>query len=426
MAEVSRPDFTYQWSSGGSIVAPSNAKIQTGWTAEVPPFQWENWSQNRQDLAIVHLFQKGISLWSATQDYYYNAGGTRSFVQGSDGFIYESVQNSTNQNPVTDATNLYWKQAFRSQSGAQWYALDTGTANAYKADYVPVIKTLVDGMVLKFRAANTNTSTCTFTPAGGTIAPAAIVSIDHAPLAAGAIATNGDVWLQWNTALSGGSWVMIASSGGNSNSGELKNIQTFTSNGTYMPTPGTTSVIVEVVGGGGAGGFAFITGAGTASVGGGGGAGAYAKSRITTGFSGQAVTVGQGGTATTSSAGNGTASSFGALVTAAGGQGGQSAGPSNQAHSGQGGNGGAQGVTGNIVNSSGACGTAGLFIPSAASSIQFGNGGGGPFGGGGASGSPGAAGTGPGAGGGGTNNTVSTAARAGGAGANGIVIVYEY
>lgn len=110
MAEVIRPDYTFQWSSGGAVVAPSNAKIQTGWTAEVPPFQWENWAQNRQDNAITHLFQKGISTWSATQDYYYTLNGPKSYVQGSDGNIYVSLQNSTNQNPVSSPT--YWKIAF--------------------------------------------------------------------------------------------------------------------------------------------------------------------------------------------------------------------------------------------------------------------------------------------------------------------------
>lgn len=114
MAEISRPDFTYQWSSGGSIVAPSNTKIQTGWTAEVPPFQWENWAQNRQDNALVHLFQKGISLWSPTQDYYYTVSGPKAYVQGSNGLIYMAVQSSTNQNPVTDVSNTYWKIAFSS------------------------------------------------------------------------------------------------------------------------------------------------------------------------------------------------------------------------------------------------------------------------------------------------------------------------
>lgn len=117
MAEINKPDYTYLWSSGGSIVAPSNTKIQTGWTAEVPPFQWENWSQNRQDQAIAHIFQKGISVWSATQDYYFTINGTRSYVQGSDGQIYVAVANSLNQNPVTDTTNTYWKKAFNDQIG---------------------------------------------------------------------------------------------------------------------------------------------------------------------------------------------------------------------------------------------------------------------------------------------------------------------
>lgn len=214
MTEILRPDFTCQWSSGGAIVAPSNAKIQTGWTAEVPPFQWENWSQNRQDNAIVHLFQKGISVWSATQDYYYSSGGTRSFVQGSDGFIYEAMQNSTNQDPATDTANTYWKQAFRSQSGSQWYAVDTGTANTYKANYIPVVKSLVDGMVLKFKALNANTGASTFTPNNGVIAAAPIVSSTHTALTSGSIVTKGDVWLQWNTSVGGGSWVMITSTGG--------------------------------------------------------------------------------------------------------------------------------------------------------------------------------------------------------------------
>lgn len=116
-AEISKPDFSYQWSSGGSIVAPSNVKIQTGWTAEVPPFQWENWSQNRQDNAILHLFQKGISEWDAASNYYFTASGVRSYVQGSDGNIYLAVADSLNQNPVTDTTNVYWKVAFSAATG---------------------------------------------------------------------------------------------------------------------------------------------------------------------------------------------------------------------------------------------------------------------------------------------------------------------
>jgi hypothetical protein len=206
--------MTYQWASGGVMVTPSSVKMQTGWGAEVPPYQWENYIQNRQDNAITHLFQKGVSVWSATQDYYYAVGGTRAFVQGSDGKVYEAVANSTNQNPLTDTTNTYWKIAFRDQSGSALYALDTGTANVYKADYAPVVKTLVDGMVLKFKALNANTSTATFTPANGVIAAAPIVGGSHSALQGGEIAALGDVWVQWNTSIGGGSWVLIDSTGG--------------------------------------------------------------------------------------------------------------------------------------------------------------------------------------------------------------------
>ena len=112
MAEINKPDYSQIWASGGAIVAPSDVKIQTGWTAEVPPFQWENWSQNRQDQAITHILQKGISVWSATGEYYFTSAGERSYVQGSDGNIYVAVADSVNQNPVTDITDTYWKLAF--------------------------------------------------------------------------------------------------------------------------------------------------------------------------------------------------------------------------------------------------------------------------------------------------------------------------
>jgi len=126
VAEVTKPDFSYVWSSGGANVLPSAVKIQTGWVAEVPPFQWENAIQNRQDNAIVHLFQKGISEWDATSNYYFTTSGTRSYVQGSDGLIYVAVQDSVGQNPTTDLSDTYWKVA--------WAAADSGYLTQTTAD----------------------------------------------------------------------------------------------------------------------------------------------------------------------------------------------------------------------------------------------------------------------------------------------------
>lgn len=109
MALVNKPDYSVIWSEGGARTAPSNAKISTGWTSEIPPFQWENFIQNRQDQAIKYLFQRGISEWSASEDY---IGGGLSLTMGSDGNVYKSVQTNgptaTVVNPVTNTSLSHW------------------------------------------------------------------------------------------------------------------------------------------------------------------------------------------------------------------------------------------------------------------------------------------------------------------------------
>lgn len=116
MPQIQKPDFTYKWASGGLSVSPSTTKIQTGWTAEVPPFQWENWSQNRQDQGISHIMQHGISVWDALTEYQYGANSVKSLVMGSNGIVYRAKQINTNQDPVADTANLYWETAYASFS----------------------------------------------------------------------------------------------------------------------------------------------------------------------------------------------------------------------------------------------------------------------------------------------------------------------
>lgn len=113
MTLITKPDFTYVWASGGAIVAPNDTKKQLGWIAEAPPFQYDNWLQNRQDQMLAHINQRGIAAWDALTNY--EAGGL-SYVQGSDGKVYKSVAASgpsaTVQNPTTDGTDTYWTIAF--------------------------------------------------------------------------------------------------------------------------------------------------------------------------------------------------------------------------------------------------------------------------------------------------------------------------
>lgn len=117
MSEISKPDYRYVWSSGGANVLPSTTKIQTGWTSEVPPHQWENALQNRQDNMLVHINQHGIPQWDSLTEYF----GVKSYVTGSDGQVYRSVQNSgpntITQDPTTDASDTYWRLAFADANG---------------------------------------------------------------------------------------------------------------------------------------------------------------------------------------------------------------------------------------------------------------------------------------------------------------------
>ncbi len=209
----------------------------------------------------------------------------------------------------------------------------------------------------------------------------------------------------------------------------LLGIQQFTNNGTYTPTPGTASIVIEVIGGGGGGGGCAAPSASQGSAGGGGSSGSYARARLSNGFAGTAITVGAGGAATSSAVprGNaGDASSFGTLVSAPGGRGGYT-GIAFVPNAVVGGSEPAAAATGgNLLNTAGNPGGPGLVLST--TTVIGGNGGSSPFGGAGSAGGnqPGGAGAAPGAGGGGASSIASSGARLGGAGGNGLVTIYEY
>jgi hypothetical protein len=104
MAEIIAPDYSLIWASSGDVLQPSSTKIQQGWQPEIPPRQWFNWLDNRQDVAIASILQHGLPVWSSTLEY--QAG--KSFVQASDGRIYVAVVTNLNQDPSVDTTQTYW------------------------------------------------------------------------------------------------------------------------------------------------------------------------------------------------------------------------------------------------------------------------------------------------------------------------------
>ena len=117
MAEINKPsDINKIWASAGDVLAPSDSKIATGWQVEIPPRQFFNYIDNKQDQAIAHINQHGIPVWDNTTEYQYSVSGTKSICMGSDGTIYRAKQVNINENPVTDLTDTYWEIAFANVS----------------------------------------------------------------------------------------------------------------------------------------------------------------------------------------------------------------------------------------------------------------------------------------------------------------------
>jgi len=112
MAEILKPsNLSLTWASGGDVLNPGDTKYATGWQVEIPPRQWFNYLDNRQDTALAHINQHGVVAWDNTTEYQED----KSYVQGTtNGTIYRCIQTHTNQDPELDVGSVYWITAFAS------------------------------------------------------------------------------------------------------------------------------------------------------------------------------------------------------------------------------------------------------------------------------------------------------------------------
>ncbi|WP_166359275.1 hypothetical protein [Pseudomonas akapageensis] len=282
-----------------------------------------------------------------------------------------------------DLTQLVRAIRTIGQASTASYALDTGAVNAYVAAFTPAITSRVSGRVLRFIAANTNTSSSTFNDGTGL---ANLIGLAGLALQGGEVVAGGICTVVWNSASWGGAgaYVLLSCENGALQVAaatksqhavtltQLKNCgsQMFSANGTFNVPAGVTSVYVTLCGGGGGGAAYFDVS--SAGGGGGGGASGLRVPIAVTPLAAITVTVGgagTGGQAAGAAGVAGGASSFGALLSAPGGGGGASAGA--------GGSGG--GGSGSIV----AGGGGQAYNPSATSAEQGGSGGSSAFGAGG-------------------------------------------
>lgn len=111
-----KPIFKTLWAERGAKQEVDTSKIALGWTAERPPFQWENWSQWRQDAFIAHINVRGIPEWDEETEY---GVGVKSYVAGSNGEVYVSIAPSGGTYPARDPVMdvIKWKKAWLDADG---------------------------------------------------------------------------------------------------------------------------------------------------------------------------------------------------------------------------------------------------------------------------------------------------------------------
>ena len=216
--------------------------------------------------------------------------------------------------------------------------------------------------------------------------------------------------------------------------GRLLNVQTFTTTGSYRPTPGTKKIRVFALGAGGAGGGCMATGSSQCASGNGGNGGSYGwtASINVSSISSIACVIGSGGVAVSGADGGaGGDTSFGSYIIASGGRGGAVGNPASSPSAAS-----ANAPSGECVGSAveisvrGSRGSGKIILGTGNGQGLSGSGGGSPYGAGGGSVNNGLGaqpGYGYGAGGGsGVNISNISSTQAGANGSNGLIIAWEY
>lgn len=133
MSDIIKPELDSVWASEGAKTKPPTEKIKEGWVSEIPPHQYENWVQNRQDLFNAYINQKGVVEWHPNTTYIKD----KSFVQDNKK-LYVSVKNSggtaASKRPSLDVVGEWWRQvSFTPDDLRQATGQSTNNAMSQKA-----------------------------------------------------------------------------------------------------------------------------------------------------------------------------------------------------------------------------------------------------------------------------------------------------
>lgn len=140
MAAYSKPNLiNVVWASGGDRVAPDIAKYNTGWLAEIPPRQYFNFIDWKQDQWAAYSNQIGIPEWDSETEY--QAG--KSVVQGTDGNIYQAVATTTGTDPVVDTASRWRRVAVEDapSNGRQYVRRNHAWQEIDSTAFAPAVHT---------------------------------------------------------------------------------------------------------------------------------------------------------------------------------------------------------------------------------------------------------------------------------------------
>ena len=99
--EIGTSNLLRTWANDGTVVVPSNAKIDEGWLrGEQPPHEWMNYIHNSLGQKINHALSRGVADWNA--DTLYLVGS----LARHDGRVWMSFVENSNSEP--SSANSDW------------------------------------------------------------------------------------------------------------------------------------------------------------------------------------------------------------------------------------------------------------------------------------------------------------------------------
>jgi len=119
--EIGNSVLVRTWANNGSVVTPSNAKIDEGWLfGELPPAEWMNYIHNILGQKVNHALSRGAADWVGTTEYLAGA------VVNHSGNIWLSL--ATNIDSAPSGSNANWTQIPRFGGAASFTTLSASTS----------------------------------------------------------------------------------------------------------------------------------------------------------------------------------------------------------------------------------------------------------------------------------------------------------